>query len=235
MDEKNLHKDHRERVRSRFREEGLEHFSDVQVLEFLLFYAIPRKDTNEIAHRLLAHFGSLPQVLEAPIDELQKVEGVGESAAILVALTTAMERYHAIHAAKKVKVLRTTEQCAAYVAPYFRSLRDEAVYLLCMDAKGKPLCCKELSRGSVNSATVSARKVVEIAISANATTVILAHNHPAGVAIPSGDDVVSTRRIGAALDAVGIVLADHLVMADDDYVSMVHSGYYKPEDCRIEF
>ena len=105
------------------------------------------------------------------------------------------------------------------------------VYVLCLDAKCKVLCCREVGEGSVNSASVSIRRIVEVALSVNATTVVLAHNHPSGIALPSGEDVQTTRRLAAALDAVDIALADHIIVADDDYVSLVQSGLYQPGTC----
>ena len=105
--------------------------------------------------------------------------------------------------------------------------------MLCLDAKCKLLCCKEIGEGSVNSANIPIRRVVEIALAVNATTVILAHNHPSGIAVPSGEDVLTTKRLAAALDAVEICLADHIVVADDDYVSMAQSGLYRPGTCRV--
>ena len=105
---------------------------------------------------------------------------------------------------------------------------NETVFLLCLDAKRKVLCCQMVGEGSVNSASVPVRRVVEMALAANATMVVLAHNHPSGLAMPSYEDIATTKRIAAALDAVEIVLADHIVVADDDFVSMVQSGYYRP-------
>ena len=95
------------------------------------------------------------------------------------------------------------------------------------------LCCKEIGEGSVNSASISIRKVVETALGANATTVVLAHNHPSGMAFPSEEDVQTTRRLAAALHTVEITLADHIVVADDDYVSMAQSGYRFDDYLRI--
>ena len=103
------------------------------------------------------------------------------------------------------------------------------MFLLCLDAKCKVLCCKEVGEGSVNSAGVPIRRIVEVALGVNATTVVLAHNHPSGIAIPSCDDIQTTLRVAAALDAVEITLADHIVVADGDFVSMVQSGYYRPD------
>ncbi len=225
MEKTDLHKDHRKRLKQRFLEEGLDNFTNYQVLEMLLFYAIPRQDTNPLAHNLIKHFGSLPRVLEADVNELKKVPGIGEHAAILLALVTELCRFYQVQCAQNVEVLTTLDACGAYLVPRFFGRTKETVFLLCLDAKCKVLCCKEVGEGSVNAASISVRKVVELALATNATTVVLAHNHPSGVALPSNEDIQTTRRIAAALAAVEVHLADHIVVADGDYVSMVQSGY----------
>ena len=223
-----IHDGHRQRLKNRFRQEGLDGFDEVNVLELLLFYAIPQKDTNPIAHRLLDRFGSLAQVLEATPEELEKVPGIGDNAATLVTLTTALARYYMVNRTAQSMVLASTEQCGDYLLPYFIGRRNETVFILCLDAKCKVLGCKEVGEGSVNSASVPIRRIVELALGMNATTVVLAHNHPSGLALPSGDDVQTTRRLAAALDGVDITLADHIIVADDDYVSLAQSGLYQP-------
>ena len=225
MVDASIHKGHRERLKARFLEEGLDNFTDIQALELLLFYAIPQKDTNPIAHALLDHFGSLSQVLEADVEELKKVPGISDHSATLLALVTELGRYYQVDCAQRVEVLTTLDACGAYLVPRFFGRSNETVFLLCLDAKCKVLCCKEIGEGSVNSTSISIRKVVETALSANATTVVLAHNHPSGVALPSSEDVQTTRRVAAALSAVEVHLADHIVVAEGDYVSMVQSGY----------
>ena len=228
-----VHAGHRKRLKERFRQEGLDSFDELHVLELLLFYCIPQKDTKLLAHDLLVRFGRLPQVLEATAEELEKVPGVGEHVSTLLTLITDISRYYMVSRSARFDVLLTNEQCGDYLLPYFVGRRDETVFMLCLDAKCKVLCCKEVGRGSVNSAGVPVRRVVETALGVNATTVILAHNHPSGLAIPSSEDIITTRRIAIALDAVGIVLADHIVVADDDFVSMVDSAYYRPEECQL--
>lgn len=228
-----IHDGHRERLRKRFREEGLDSFSEVQALELALFYAISRKDTNPIAHGLLDHFGSLAQVLEAPVEELCKVPGVGENTAVYLRMITELGRFYMVSRTTQTKVLTTLEQCAEYMLPFFYGRRVETVFLLCLDAKCKVLCCKEVAKGSVNAAGISVRKVVETALGANATSVVLAHNHPSGVAVPSGEDVQTTRRIAAALAAVEVHLVDHVVVADEDYVSMAQSGVRFEDTARV--
>lgn len=222
------HDGHRQRLRARFVAEGLDDFTQEQVLELLLFYSIPRIDTNEIAHDLVAQFGSLSQVLEAPVQELMKVPGIGENSAVLLHLMAEISRYYQVNRNMNEKVLSTMEACGRFLIPYFVGRRNETVFLLCLDAKCKMLCCREISEGTVNAAGVSVRKVVETALAVNATSVVLAHNHPSGVALPSPEDVVTTKRIAAALQAVDVTLVDHLIISDDDYVSVRQSKLYHP-------
>lgn len=228
-----IHTGHRQRLKDRFRAEGLDNFSERHVLELLLFYAIPQRDTAPMAQALLDRFGTLPQVLEAPAEELEKVPGIGANAATLVALSTAISRYYLVRRNTNTAILNTTELCGAYLMQHFHGRRNETVFLLCLDAKCKLLCCKEVGEGSVNSANIPIRRVVEMALAVNATTVVLAHNHPSGIALPSGEDVLTTKKLAAALDAVEICLADHIVVADEDFVSLAQSGLYRPEDCRV--
>ena len=228
-----IHKDHRRRVKNRFLNEGLDHFEELHALELLLFFAIPQGDVNPLAHRLLDHFGNLHQVLAAPPEQLMQVSGVGEHTAILLGLVKGMSQKYLIGYEEQNIQLRTLEDSGKYLMDRFLGRRDEVVMLLCLDAKRMPLCCRIVSEGSVNTAEVSVRKVVEAALAVNATTAVLAHNHPSGIAVPSMEDIVTTRRMGMALDAVGITLEDHVVVAGRDYVSLVQSGYYDPEQCRM--
>ena len=225
-----MHKNHRQRLKDRFLKEGLDNFDELYVLELLLFYCIPRVDTNPIAHRLLDHFGSLPAVLDASPAELEKIEGVGKNASTFLSLITQVGRYYQVKQSGPGMVLRSLEQCGSYLVPYFFGREQETVFLLCLDAKCKVLCCKMVGEGSVNSANIPVRRIVELALAANATTVVLAHNHPSGLAIPSAEDIQTTKRVAAALDAVEITLADHIVVSKDDYVSMVQSQYYRPQE-----
>lgn len=220
-----LHKGHRQRLKARFQESGLDSFMDVQALELLLFYAIPQKDTNPIAHALLNRFGSLSRVLDADVEELKKVPNISDHAATLLRLVTELGRFYQVDSAQRTQVLTSLDACGAYLVPRFFGRKVETVFLLCLDAKCKVLCCREIGEGSVNAASISVRKVVETALSTGATSVVLAHNHPSGVALPSADDVQTTRRIAAALSAVEVNLIDHIVVAEGDFISMIQSGY----------
>lgn len=219
---------HRKRLRERFREEGLDHFDEVNVLELLLFYAKPRVDTKALARELLNRFGSLSRVLEATPAELETVEGVGENTSTLLTLVTQLGRYYLVNRSDNPKILNTTEKYGQFLVGNFHGRRDESVFLLCLDAKCKMLACQLVGQGSVSSANVPIRKIVELALAANATTVVLAHNHPSGVALPSEEDREATERLAAALGAMDIVLADHVIVADEDFVSLAQSGMYDP-------
>ncbi len=223
-----IHEGHRQRLRRRFQEEGLDHFDPVNALELLLFYCIPRKDTNEIAHALLRRFGSLAKVMEAPAEELCKVAGMGENAAAFLTLVNAFCRYYQVNRVEDMQILDNIDKCGTYLVPKFTGRRNETVFILCLDAKCKVLSCREVGEGSVNSAAVPIRRIVEMALGANATSVVLAHNHPSGLAIPSGEDIQTTKRLAVALQSVEIELVDHIVVAEGDFVSMAQSGMYIP-------
>lgn len=226
------HLDHRKRMKDRFRKEGLDNFEERYVLELLLFYCVPRKDTKDLAIRLLDHFGSIVQVLDATPEELERVPGVGEGISTFLALRKAVDRYYKIKKDEEFSTspLLKPEDFGRVLRSKFEHQRNEVVYVLCLDAKCKMLSCLFVGEGSVNSANVPIRKLVEICLNANATSVVLAHNHPGGVAIPSADDIQTTCRLAKALAAVDVYFADHLVFTEGDWVSMVQSGYFKPTE-----
>lgn len=222
-----LHKEHRKRLRRRFLENGLDGFEDHEALEMLLYYSIARKDTNEIAHLLLDEFGGLPQVLSAPPEQLQKIEGIGEYSAAYMSFINDFIRF--VYSKKKeaeFTALQSLDDCGDYLYPRYLGRRNEVVYLLCLDGKCKVLGCKLVGEGSVNSAAVPIRKIVELALQLNASTVVLAHNHPNGVAVPSVEDLGTTRVLANALAAVDVILADHIIYADEEYISLRQSQYF---------
>ena len=218
-----IHDGHREKMRRRFQETGLEGFADHEALELLLYYAIPRRDTNELAHRLLARYGSLSALLQAPIEDLRRVEGVGESAAVLLKLVPAFV-YKAQRSAGQETVLNSTEKAGRYLLSCFAGERNEVIYQLCLDRKGKLLACKRLSEGGSAAAELNIRRLVENALLSSASAVILSHNHPSGIALPSREDYTTTRRVQEALATIGVELLDHIIVAEDDYVSLADSG-----------
>ena len=219
------HEGHRARLRRKVRETGLDALAPHEILEFLLYHIVPRQDVNALAHRLLERFGSLSGVLEAAPDELLKIDGMGDTAAQLICLIPQLERRHFIDRSGKANILNSTSKCGQYLVPFFHGEQEEVVYLLCLDAKCKALCCVPVHRGSITVASISVRKIVQTALNQNAASVVLVHNHPSGYALPSQEDLDTTRTLQTALQSVGIVLADHIIVADDDYVSLADDGY----------
>lgn len=222
-----VHDGHRHRLKNRFMEQGLDGFEDHLVLELLLYYVLPRQDTNPIAHRLLDHFGSIEAVFEASAEELAAIDGIGENAVSLLKLIPAVSRRYSIDKAEKDNILNSTEAAGSFLVPRFMYEREEVVYVVCLDAKNKVICCKELFRGAPNMTVVSIRKIVELVIAKNATGVIIAHNHTSGIAVPSIEDEQTTKRISAALVNMGIKLVDHIIVAGNDFVSMADSNLMK--------
>ena len=226
-----IHDGHRQRLKERFLREGLDGFTDIQVLELLLFYVVPRKDTNPMAHALLDRFGTLARVLDAPVSRLTQVDGITENGAAFLKLVREIDRRYVLSQGRDI-ILNTIDDCCNYLSRFFKGKKNETVFLLSLDAKLKVLSCREVGEGSVNYASVPIRRCVEMALEDGATSVILAHNHPSGIAVPSGDDIHTTRRLATALSAVEIQLVDHIVVAEDEYVSMVQSGI-RFDDCVI--
>lgn len=222
-----MHKGHRKRQKERFLKEGLQNFTDAQVLELLLFYALPQKDTKHLAYTLLQQFGGLAAVLQARPADLAAVDGIGENAAVLLHMIPQLLSRYLESGRAPGTILTTTTQCGEFLVPYFFGAREEQVYLLCLDAKCKVLGCHLVHRGGINTAAVPIRKVVELALSANATSVVLAHNHTSGLALPSDADKETTRRLHAALDAVDILLVDHVIVGGEDFVSLSEDGFFE--------
>jgi DNA repair protein RadC len=220
-----LHEGHRKRVRSRFLSEGLSNFQPHNALELLLFYSVPRRDTNELAHRLMENFGTLSGVLEADFEELLKIEGISENTATLLKLIPELAKYYQLDRQNKKDKLDTYDKIGKFMLPYFLGEKDEAVYLLCLDSKLNCIGCSCLRRGSVNSASINARLLANAALKVNAVSVVLAHNHPGGLAIPSAEDISTTYTLIETLKPLGICLLDHIIVADNDFVSLALSGF----------
>ena len=219
------HTGHRQRMRQRFLEYGLDNFADHNVLELLLFYAVPQKDTNGLAHDLLAAFDTLDGVFDADVESLMSVPGVKENTAALIRLVPALCRRYLMAKSEPGQLITDSEAAGEFLKPRFVGAKNETLYMVCMDAKMKVLDCRELSSGNTTSVHLDMRQAVRIALGQNASAVLLAHNHTGGFAIPSGEDVAATLRLREVLAEVGVTLTDHIVVAGDDFVSMADSGY----------
>ena len=219
-----IHDKHRQGMKEQFLKQGLNGMRDHQILELLLFYAVPRKDMNPLAHRLDDHFGSLAGVFHATYDQLLEVEGVGPNIATLLQLIPAVSARYLEETASADRQIVSVWQLQELLAPLFFGQRDEIAYLVCMDAKNKVLATRKLGEGVVDAVSITTRKVLEAALACNASRVVLAHNHVSGVALWSQADLDTTLRLKRLLAEADIVLADHVILAGDDMVSMAESG-----------
>lgn len=222
----NPHKGHRARLKSEFLTRGLVGMPDHKALELLLCFAIPQGDVNPLAHRLVDTFGSLSGVFNATPEQLMSVKGVGEHAACLIKLITALGGRYQADRSQLGDILDTTDRLSEYLAPEFFGQRNEIAVVLCLDAKSKVLQCQQLAEGSTDSTPLSLRKMMEVAFACNASQVVLAHNHTSNIATPSQEDILATKMAFDAFQQVDIFLRDHLIFAYDDFVSMRDSGIF---------
>lgn len=218
------HKEHRQRKRDQFINHGSDAFADHELLELLLFYAIPRRDVNPLAHTLIEEFGSLEGVFSAPLEALESVSGIGRNAAVLIKLVPHLLRKATLSAAQSETVLDTVERIGDFFLRLFTAEHSEVMYQLCLDAKGRKLSCCKVSEGDPSSISLNTRILVQNALKCNAIMVAIAHNHPSGVAFPSRADKIATAQIRDALAAVNVTLIDHIVVANNDYISFRSDG-----------
>lgn len=228
--QKNPHSGHRERLKKRFLNQGLESFEIHNMLELLLCFGIPRRDVNEEAHRLVDTFGGFVNILDAPIEELMKVQGITESAATLLKLIPQLcNRYYSEKVADQPSDSEhLTEYLGKKLIAKYISAVNEVACVVCLDNRLRICYFGELGEGTNDSVSILTRKIVEVAIRSNASSVILAHNHPTGLAIPSSRDKQTTAQIFSALSGVSIKLLDHIIVARDEYTSMAACGMLSP-------
>ncbi len=210
-----LHKQHRQRVKEKFRKTGLDGFHDHNVLEMLLFYIIPRSDTNETAHMLLNEFGSFNAVFEASVDELTKVEGVGLEAATLIRFVAELMKYNEMDKVKscKIKHITDSETAAKILKPYFKSINYEKFVILFLDCRGAVVNINEYTQESYNSVSTDFTTILQKAVLNKAKGIIVAHNHPNGFAVPSQEDVALTEKLSSLCKPLDIIFCEHIIFS----------------------
>ena len=217
-----MHKEHRKRVKDRFLKEGLENFEPHNILEMLLFYSIPQKDTNETAHLLLDRFGSISAVFDASYQDLMTVPGIKEHSATLIKMIPQIaQKYVADKNDDSGLILSSIDKIERFFKNKYISATNEIVYLLLLDNKLKIIDCIKLHEGSVNSSAITMRSVVEAALRNNASSVVLAHNHPQGIVVPSPDDIYTTENVKNALSLMGINFLAHILVAGNKYTNIL--------------
>lgn len=222
-----IHTGHRQRAKTEFLARGLEGMADHRALELLLFYAVPQGDVNPLAHALIDHFGGLEGVFHATYEQLLEVKGVGPSTATLIRLMPALAGRYMERRTEMDGQMLTPWQFKELLMPLFFGARNELAYLVCMDGKNKLIACRKLGEGIADQVAIVTRKVMEAALSCNASRVALAHNHLSGVALFSAADLHATRELRRTLRQVDVELVDHFIIADDEMVSMAESGCFQ--------
>ncbi len=219
-----VHDGHRERMRERFFQHGLQTFNEIEALEFLLFYAIPQKDTNPLAHALLDHFGTLDDVLNATEQQLCEVPGIGLRTAALLMLVPQMHRLSEVKKSQRIGEIKSTQDAINYLRPYFDGRKDEMLMFVCLDSTCKIISAEIISVGVVNRVRFDRRQLVEIALKRKATLVVLAHNHPDGDPTPSREDDAATSRLLHSLLDFNIELFDHVILSGEKSYSYRMKG-----------
>ncbi len=216
-----MHEGHRKRIKERFINEGLDSFTDHQVLEMLLFYCIPRKDTNAIAHMLINRFGSLRKVFDADAKDLESSEGIGKEASIFLSFIGKLAKSYIKRAPIKGQKITNVADAGEYVINLFFGERNECFYLVSLDTQSRVLHTDLLFRGTTNEMHIYPRQIVEAALRHNAQHVILTHNHPGGNLQPSKSDINTTKEIIRALEPLGINVLDHFIVHESLCYSFV--------------
>lgn len=228
-----MHDGHRERMRERIIKGGLDKLQPHEVLEYLLYYAIPRKDTNPIGHALMDAFGSLSAVFDADVADLMNVAGMTEAAAVLIHSFPALFKEYNSDLLRLKTSLPTPAAAVKYLQILFAGKRVECIYLICLDNKSNVLNCCLVSSGTANAVNLFVREISEIALKNKATAVILAHNHPSGNCRPSTADIELTRAIALSLRVLEIKLNDHYILTADDFFSFRTEGLIELVDGNV--
>ena len=223
---RNIHEGHRKRLRERFRQDrSFENFQDHEVLELLLQYAAPRRDTNAMAHALLDELGgTLKGVLEASPEALMSVPGVGETAATIISMVVPLARVWERCAMEAPRRIGNCREASQYCKSLLLGGRMERFYVVCLNAQCNVIGQKVISEGSLSEVSAYPRKVMEAALNANAHSVLFCHNHPGGTCAPSREDIDSTLQLQHLLGGVGIIVLDHIIVAGADTYSMIQHG-----------
>lgn len=221
---KPMHTGHRDRMRQRVKQYGLQSLAEHEVLEYLLYFAIPRQDTNPIAHRLLERFHTVENVLAASEKDLCRVEGVGPATAEFLHMLHQSHRYCELSRVKPPQRLTETRRIVEYLVPLFRGQKREQLLVLALDDRDKLLRTLWLESGTVGAVDVSVHKLAAQVMDTGAAAVILAHNHPGGLTLPSQDDIIATGNIMRALGVLQVRVRDHIIVAGEEASSMRETG-----------
>lgn len=197
-----------------------------KILEMLLFFCLPQGDTNPLAHQLIDRYGSISGVLDAPVEELIKFKGITESNVVLLKMILPVARAYRESQQKRGFGFKNPDEIGKFLLDRYLGETRERFSILSMDGMAQLLSFDFLGNGDISSVGVSSRQVIELILKTGATCVIVAHNHPGGIALPSASDIATTKMLNVALKHIGVHLIDHIIIAGDDYVSLNQSEQY---------
>ena len=225
--QKGIHDGHRKRLKEEFAISGFNSETPPhKIVEMLLFYCIPRKDTNEIAHLLMEEFGSIAELIDARPEDISKVKGAGESTATFLKFIRFIANYYINEKKKGIKKFSNFEEMCDFLYSKYIGITNEVIAITSLDNKGGLLGFDIIGEGDISFVGISSRQVIETVLKRKAAAVILTHNHPKGQALPSSADLESTNTIRDILKSVDVELIDHIIIADDDYMSLRLSRQY---------
>ena len=212
---------HRERIKNKFKSEGLKPFLDHEVLELLLTYSIPRKDTKKLAWKLIKSFGSFNGVLDASAFELQKTEGIGPQSAMLINIVREIITRYSYGEVKKRRSISNQEELYNYCMTHLQNKKQEFFEVLFLDVKTRLIATEVIAEGNIDSAAVSIRKIMELVLKHGAKYIICVHNHPSGDPSPSGEDVFITEQLKTVLEGLSVHVADHIIVGAGKIYSLL--------------
>lgn len=220
-----MHKGHRGRMKSRFLENGFDGFAEHEILELLLFFAIPRRDTNPLAHAILDEYKTLANVFEADYASLLKIPNIGENSALLLSMVTHLAREYEKSKISKSTLLHNTETIGRYATLMMKGKTNEEFALISLDSNRRVNWNGVIAKGTLDQIEAYPRLVVSEVIKHNANNIIFVHNHPSGSITPSAADRSTTHELVLLLNSIGVSVLDHIIVSDNRYFSMAEAGF----------
>jgi DNA repair protein RadC len=226
MPDDNIHANHRARMRKRYIEQGIEAFAEHEILEMLLYYCYPRRDTNETAHLLINDYGSLHNLMDADPRDIQSRCGISENAAVLISMIPQLAKRYTQSKWDVKTIMRDADTAGHFAVSLFVDATTEVFYIICLDKQCRVNYVARMTDGTLDETAIYPREVFGVALRHHAEAVILSHNHPGGTLRPSRKDIEMTRRLKEGFDYINVDIIDHIIVAEGKYYSMAKRGQF---------
>ncbi|MBE6729330.1 MAG: hypothetical protein E7568_03750 [Ruminococcaceae bacterium] len=218
-----IHDGHRKRMLGKFSKTGFAGLEEHEKLEIILFFSVPRINTNDIAHELLNKYKTIAAVMDAPRKELIEFKGITDRTVQLFKMIKEASSLYDLENNNVKTFMTTTEEFGTYLQLYYGAIEEETLTLLSLDSRGMKKDIDVIGEGNISTISANPRELLRIAIERKATEVVICHNHPGGIAEPSEADVMATVKIIELLKTIGVHLIDHIIVTKGDYYSMAAS------------